>query len=54
MQTRDYLTLAAQSLERKVLMPLARFGIDPRPYLDGELETLVPPAGALPNAELSA
>jgi hypothetical protein len=54
MQTRDYLTLAARSLEQKVLAPLARFGIDPRPYLNGELEALAPSAGALPNAEVAA
>lgn len=51
MQTRDYLTLARRSLERKVLEPLARFGIEPRPYLASELEELAPPAGALPNAD---
>jgi hypothetical protein len=54
MQTRDYLTLAAISIERKVLQPLARFGIDPKRYLNGELEELVPSAGAIPNAELAA
>jgi hypothetical protein len=51
MQTRDYLTLARQSLERKVLEPLARFGIEPKKYLASELEELAPPAGALPNAD---
>jgi hypothetical protein len=54
MQTRDYLTLAARSLEQKVIAPLVRRGIDPRPYLAGELEALDPSAGALPNAELEA
>jgi hypothetical protein len=54
MQTRDYLTLAAMSIEKKVLAPLARFGIDPTPYLNGELEALVPSAGAMPNAEAAA
>jgi hypothetical protein len=54
MQTRDYLLLAARSLERKVLEPLARYGIDPRPYLAGELEALSPSAGALPNTEAVA
>jgi hypothetical protein len=54
MQTRDYLTLAAISIEKKVLIPLAKFGIDPKPYLHGELEDLVPPAGAMPNAEAAA
>ncbi|HEX6239921.1 MAG TPA: ferritin-like domain-containing protein [Polyangiales bacterium] len=54
MQTRDYLTLAAMSIDKKVLAPLARFGIDPRPYLEGELEALVPPAGAMPNADAAA
>ena len=54
MQTRDYLTLAAISIQKKVLTPLLRFGIDPMPYLDGELEDLVPPAGAMPNAEAAA
>jgi hypothetical protein len=54
MQTRDYLTLAAISIEKKVLEPLARFGIDPRRYLDGELEQLVPSSGAMPNAEVAA
>jgi hypothetical protein len=54
MQTRDYLTLAAHSLEQKVLGPLARYGIDPRPYLNGDLEALAPSAGALPNAEVAA
>jgi hypothetical protein len=54
MQTRDYLTLAAISIEKKVLAPLLKFGIDPKPYLDGELEELVPPAGAMPNAEAAA
>jgi hypothetical protein len=51
MQTRDYLTLAASSIEKKVLAPLLKFGIDPKRYLNGELEELVPPAGAMPNAE---
>lgn len=50
MQTSDYLALAAQSLQGKVIKPLARFGIDPMPYLAGELEALVPSAGAMPNA----
>jgi hypothetical protein len=54
MQTRDYLTLAASSFKKKVLTPLLRYGIDPRPYLDGELEALVLPGGAMPNAELAA
>jgi hypothetical protein len=54
MQTRDYLTLAAISIEKKVLQPLAKFGIDPLRYLDGELEELVPSAGAMPNAEVDA
>jgi hypothetical protein len=54
MQTRDYLTLAARSLEHKVLAPLSRYGIDPRPYLGGELEALAPSAGAMPNAEAAA
>jgi hypothetical protein len=54
MQTHDYLLLAARSLERKVLEPLARYGIDPRPHLAGELEELAPSAGALPNAEVAA
>jgi hypothetical protein len=54
MQTRDYLKLAAISFEKKVLAPLLRYGIDPRPYLDGELEELVLPAGAMPNAEIAA
>jgi hypothetical protein len=51
MQTRDYLKLAARSLEDKVLAPLGRHGIDPRPYLAGELESLRPSAGAMPNDE---
>ena len=50
MQTRNYLTLAARSLRRNVLEPLARHGIDPEPYLGGELEDLAPPAGAAPHA----
>jgi hypothetical protein len=54
MQTRDYLTLAAASIEKKVLAPLLKFGIDPKRYLNGELEELVPPAGAMPNAEAAA
>jgi hypothetical protein len=54
MQTSDYLTLAARSLESKVLAPLRRFGIDPKPYLVGELEELSPSAGAMPNAEVTA
>jgi hypothetical protein len=54
MQTRDYLALAAISIDKKVLGPLAKFGIDPRPYLDGELEALLPSAGAMPNAEAAA
>jgi hypothetical protein len=54
MQTRDYLTLAARSLKRNVLDPLARYGIDPGPYLGTELEELAPPAGALPNAAAAA
>jgi hypothetical protein len=54
MQSRDYLRLAARSLQRNVVAPLARYGIDPRPYLRGELETIEPPAGAAPNAELGA
>jgi hypothetical protein len=54
MQTRDYLKLAAISFDKKVLSPLLRYGIDPRPYLDGELEELVLPAGAMPNAEMAA
>lgn len=49
MQTRDYLALAARSLEAKVLAPLAKYGIDPRPYLVGELEALAPSSGAMPN-----
>jgi hypothetical protein len=51
MQTRDYLLLAARSLEQKVLAPLARYGIDPRPHLSGALEGLAPSAGAAPNTE---
>jgi hypothetical protein len=51
MQTRDYLSLAARSLEQKVLAPLARYGIDPLPYLQGELSALAPSAGAIPNTE---
>jgi hypothetical protein len=51
MQTRDYLTLAASALEAKVLKPLARFGIDPRPYLEGAIEAALVPAGAMPNFE---
>ncbi len=51
MQTRDYLALAARSLELRVLTPLARYGIDPRPYLDGELEMLPSSSGAIPNTE---
>ncbi|MEY4509666.1 MAG: hypothetical protein RLZZ450_1788 [Pseudomonadota bacterium] len=54
MQTRDYLRVAANSLQQKVVAPLARYGIDPRPYLNGELETIAPPAGAAPNADLGA
>jgi hypothetical protein len=54
MQTRDYLVLAARSLEAKVLAPLARHGIDPRPYLAGELESLRPSAGAIPNDDAGA
>jgi hypothetical protein len=50
MQTRNYLTLAARSLKRNVLEPLARYGINPEPYLGGELEELAPPAGAAPHA----
>lgn len=53
MQTRDYLLLAARSLEAKVLAPLSRYGIDPRPYLGSELEELLPSAGALPNDDTS-
>jgi hypothetical protein len=49
MQTRDYLSLAASSLRAKVLVPLARYGIDPLPFLAGELEALDPSSGALPN-----
>ena len=52
MQTRDYLTLAARSLEQKVIAPLLRRGIDPRPFLGGELQQLAPSAGALPNSDL--
>lgn len=52
MQTRDYLRVAAHSLQQKVVAPLVRYGIDPRPYLHGELESIEPPAGAAPNAEL--
>jgi hypothetical protein len=54
MQTRDYLKLAAISFDKKVLTPLLRYGVDPRPYLDGELEELVLPGGAMPNAEIAA
>ena len=54
MQTRDYLTLAARSLEQKVLGPLLRHGIDPRPFLGGELAQIEPSAGALPSSELEA
>jgi len=54
MQTRDYLTLAARSLEHKVLAPLLRYGIDPRPHLCGELEQLTPSAGAMPNTDAEA
>jgi len=54
MQTTDYLALAAQSLKSKVIQPLARFGIDPLPYLAGELEALTPSAGAMPNARAEA
>ena len=50
MQTRSYLTLAARSLRRNVLEPLARHGIEPEPYLGSELEELAPPAGAAPHA----
>jgi len=49
MQTRDYLSLAAQALSGKVLTPLARYGIDPLPFLAGELEALEPAAGAMPK-----
>jgi hypothetical protein len=54
MQTRDYLALAARSLQSKVLEPLAHYGIDPLPYLNGELEELTPSAGAMPNVEAAA
>ncbi len=49
MQTRDYLKLAARSLERNVLAPLCKHGIDPLPYLGGELPPLEPSSGATPN-----
>jgi hypothetical protein len=49
MQTRDYLVLAARSLEQKVLAPLRQHGIDPLPYFGGELPPLAAPAGAAPN-----
>jgi hypothetical protein len=49
-----YLKLASISFGKKVLSPLLRYRIDPRPYLDGELEELVLPAGAMPNAEMAA
>lgn len=52
MQTRDYLELAARSLEDKVLAPLRKHGIDPLPYLGGELPPLAPPAGATPNDDV--
>lgn len=54
MQTRDYLSLAARSLAQKVLAPLVRHGIDPRPYLAGEIEAITPSAGAIPNTEVAA
>ena len=54
MQTRNYLTVAARSLKRNVLDPLARYGIYPGPYLGSELEELAPPAGAAPHAAADA
>jgi hypothetical protein len=49
MQTGDYLALAMRSLETKVLAPLARYGIEPRPYLGGQLDAISPSSGAIPN-----
>lgn len=54
MQTRNYLSVAARSLKRNVLDPLARYGILPAPYLGSELEELAPPAGAAPHATAEA
>ena len=54
MQTRDYLILAARSLQSKVLEPLALYGIDPLPHLSDQLEALSPSAGALPNTDAAA
>jgi hypothetical protein len=54
MQTRNYLTLAGRSLQRNVIEPLLRYGIDPQPFLGGELEELTPPAGAAPHAVVEA
>jgi hypothetical protein len=48
-----YLVLAAGSLAAKVITPLVRYGIDPRPHLGGELDALLPSSGALPNDEAS-
>ena len=57
MQTDAYLELAGRSLRAKVLRPLARYGIDPTPYLSeaafeaAGLHALPRPAGAVPAAE---
>lgn len=57
MQTEAYLELAGRSLRNKVLKPLARYGIDPTPFLSEEafeaagLVSLPRPAGVAP-AEL--